>query len=144
MQHKFDTVGGDRNFQVNIYLCWLLAWCGTLKYQDDKEKVFLAYQAVKVLKKMVYSRDTLPSVEIFEIMMDTAFWHGNEKIVRFFFELYFEEFKLPPNHAIILFMLNAKGKGGSLANKRLLSLQQEARDFASNKLIKDKKQSILD
>ena len=72
----------------------MLAWCGTLAYQDPKEKDFLAYQAVEVLKRMVYKVDPNPTVEIFEIMMDSAFNHGNEQIVRKLFILYSEEFKL--------------------------------------------------
>lgn len=29
VQFRFDNTG-DKLFQLNIYLCWLLAWCGTL------------------------------------------------------------------------------------------------------------------
>jgi hypothetical protein len=54
-------------------LCWLLAWCGTLAYQDPEERDFLVHQAIEVLKKMVYKVDPNPTIEIFEIMMDSAF-----------------------------------------------------------------------
>lgn len=50
-------------------------------------------------------------VEIIEIIMDSAFKHGTENIIRLFFELYFEDFKLPKNSSMIYWMLNARGKG---------------------------------
>lgn len=72
VQYRFDNTG-DKLFQLNIYLCWLLAWCGTLAYQDPEERDFLVHQAIEVLKKMVYKVDPNPTIEIFEIMMDSAF-----------------------------------------------------------------------
>lgn len=44
----------DPNFQFNIYLCWLLAWSATLRYQDRKEKMFLVLQAIEICKRIVY------------------------------------------------------------------------------------------
>ena len=45
-----------------------------------------------------------------EVMMHTAFTHGTERIVRFFFELYFDEFKLPTNYTVHHYMISALGK----------------------------------
>lgn len=42
VQYRFDNTG-DKLFQLNIYLCWLLAWCGTLAYQDPEERDFLVH-----------------------------------------------------------------------------------------------------
>ena len=89
-------------------MCWLLAWCGTLAYQDAKEKDFLAHQAI----------------EIFEIMMDTVFNHGSEQIVRKLFELYSNEFKLQQNTTMIYYMLQAKGKGAQLGKKKISSIKE--------------------
>ena len=43
-------------------------------------------------------------------MMQTAFHYGTEKIVRKFFELYFDEFKLPTNQTVHQYMVNAVKK----------------------------------
>jgi len=72
VQFRIENTG-DKNFHLNIYLCWLLAWCGTLAYQDPDERDFLVHQAIEVLKKMVYKVDPNPQCEIFELMMDSAF-----------------------------------------------------------------------
>ena len=42
--------------------------------------------------------------------MLTAFLHGTEKTVRKFFELYFDEFKLPNNQTVQQYMINAVKK----------------------------------
>jgi len=52
------------------------------------------HQAIEVLKKMVYKVDPNPQCEIFELMMDSAFQHGDENMVAKLFETYSEEFKL--------------------------------------------------
>lgn len=46
---------------------------------------------------MVYKLDPSPDIQIFEIMMDSAFQHGDENMVRQLFEIYSEEFKLQQN-----------------------------------------------
>jgi len=64
---------------------------------------------------MVYKCEPNPSLELFEVLMDTAFNHGNEKMVRYFYELCVDEFKLQPNATIIMYKLNAQGKGATLS-----------------------------
>ena len=95
-----------------------------MAYQDAKEKDFLAHQAVEVLKRMVYKVDSNPTIEIFEIMMDTVFNHGSEQIVRKLFELYSNEFKLQQNTTMIYYMLQAKGKGAQLGKKKISSIKE--------------------
>ena len=57
----------------------------------------------------MYKFDTEVSEQI-EIMMLTTFLHGTEKTVRKFFELYFDEFKLPNNQTVQQYMINAVKK----------------------------------
>jgi len=121
VQYRIENTG-DKNFQLNIYLCWLVAWCGTLAYQDPEERDFLVHQAIEVLKKMVYKVDPNPQSEIFELMMDSAFQHGDENMVAKLFEIYSEEFKLQQNNTMIQLMLNAKGKGLNLAKRKILAI----------------------
>ena len=42
--------------------------------------------------------------------MHSAFLHGTEKTVRLFFELYFDEFKLPTNCTVHQYMISALKK----------------------------------
>lgn len=121
VQFRIENTG-EKNFQLNIYLCWLLAWCGTLAYQDPEERDFLVHQAIEVLKKMVYKVDPNPQSEIFELMMDSAFQHGDESMVRQLFEIYSEEFKLQQNNTMIQLMLNAKGKGLNLSKRKIMGI----------------------
>ena len=115
IQQKFDKGGDEKShFPLNIYLCWLLAWCGTLAYQDGREKEFLAEQAKNVLSKLFFSFHKVENsliVEIIEIIMDSAFKYGTESMVRLFYDLYFEDFKLVKNPNMIYWMANATGRG---------------------------------
>lgn len=90
-------------------------WSAVFKYQENKEKEFLTFQAISVLKKMIYRVDRDVS-DMIEVMMHTAFTHGTERIVRFFFELYFDEFKLPTNYTVHHYMINALGKPNNPAS----------------------------
>ena len=58
---------------------------------------------------MIYRVDR-DVADMIEVMMHTAFTHGTERIVRFFFELYFDEFKLGPNYVVHHYMISALGK----------------------------------
>ena len=65
-------------------------------------------QAIAVLKKMFsFDRDVTDQIEV---MMHSAFLHGTEKTVRLFFELYFDEFKLPTNCTVHQYMISALKK----------------------------------
>ena len=105
IQAKYDKA----TFKTSIFLCWLLIWSSTFKYQEEKEKQFLTFQAITVLKKMFYRIDR-DVADMIEVMMHSAFEHGTEKIVRFFFELYFDEFKLANNYTIHHYMISSLGK----------------------------------
>ena len=37
---------------MNIHICWLLIWVGTLNYQEPAEKSFRLKQAIEVLRKI--------------------------------------------------------------------------------------------
>lgn len=115
VQYKYDNA--EKLFHLNIYVCWLLCWCATLAYQDPEERDFLVHQAIEVLKRMVYKYDPSPNIEIFEIMMDSAFQHGDENMVRQLFEIYSEEFKLQQNQTMIQMMQKSYGKGSNLSKK---------------------------
>ena len=58
----------------------------------------------------MYYRVDRDVADMIEVMMHTAFMHGTERIVRFFFELYFDEFKLPTNYTVHHYMISALGK----------------------------------
>ena len=60
-------------------------------------------------------------------MMDSAFQHGDENMVRQLFEIYSEEFKLQQNNTMIQLMLNAKGKGLNLAKKKITAISDQRR-----------------
>ena len=68
------------------------------------------HQALDTLKKMVYKVDPNPNPDIFEIMMDSTFHHGNENMVRQLFEIYSEEFKMTLNPTMIRLMILSKSK----------------------------------
>jgi len=87
-------------------LCWLLAWSGSLKYQDHKENLFLVLQAIEVLKKLVYKGEMSLPIEIFKVIMYSTFENGDEKMIKKL-ESCIDEFKLPPNITIELLSLNA-------------------------------------
>ncbi len=48
VQQQFNDLDRD----VNVHLCWLLIWVGTLSYQDNIEKSFRLKQAIEVLRKI--------------------------------------------------------------------------------------------
>lgn len=136
VQYRFDN-SGDKIAQLNIYLCWLLCWCGTLAYQDPEERDFLVHQAIEVLKKMVYRVDPNPTIEVFEIMMDSAFQHGDENMVRLLFEIYSEEFKMQQNQTMIQLMLKALGKSTNLAKKNVTDIKEERSTIKTEKVLKE-------
>ena len=39
LRKKFDL----KSEPANIFMCWLLMWCGTFKYQEKNEREFLAF-----------------------------------------------------------------------------------------------------
>jgi hypothetical protein len=80
-------------------LCWLLAWAGTLKYQDRKEHIFLVLQAIEVLKKLVYKCEPNLPIDIFKVLLYSSFENGDERMIKKF-ESCVDEFKLPPNITI--------------------------------------------
>jgi hypothetical protein len=89
-QLKFNNIGEDYSTDINIYLCWLLCWSGCLNYQDAKEKEFIGHQATAALMKMSYTYNQGPLQEMFEVIMDSAYHFGNEKLVRNLFVFYSE------------------------------------------------------
>lgn len=92
LQIKFDV----KSQQANVFMCWLLMWCGSFRYQEKNERDFLATQAIQVVKKMFY-RVEQEVAEIIILMMHVAFTEGTESIVRQFRELYLIDLKLPSN-----------------------------------------------
>jgi len=48
VQQYFDELDKE----VNVHICWLLVWVGTLNYQHDSEKAFRLKQAIEVLRKV--------------------------------------------------------------------------------------------
>lgn len=100
----------DQVFQFNIYLCWLLAWAGTLKHQDRKEHIFLVLQAIEVLKKLVYKCEPNLPIDIFKVLLYSSFENGDERMIKKF-ESCVDEFKLPPNITIQIMTLNSQGRG---------------------------------
>jgi hypothetical protein len=104
-------IPGTKGVSFNVFLCWLLVWSGTLGYHDRKEKLFLARQAQDVLKIMAYNGEYCFFVEIFEIMMNSAFNNGTDRIVRMLFDLCVHELKLKPTAAIIMPKLNSQAAG---------------------------------
>ena len=58
----------------------------------------------------MYYRVDRDVADMIEVMMHTAFTHVTERIVRFFFELYFDEFRLPTNYTVHHYMISALGK----------------------------------
>ena len=119
------------SFKTSIFLCWLLTWSSTFKYQERKEKEFLTFQAITVLKKMYYRVDR-DVADMIEVMMHSAFTHGTEKIVRLFFELYFDEFKLPTNYTVHHYMISALGKPNNPAAHNQTTHYELMRSSASS------------
>ena len=66
---------------------------------------------------MTYKFEYCFFVEIFEIMMDSAFTNGMDRIVRMFFDLCVHELKLKPTAAIIMPKLNSQS-AAARHNKR--------------------------
>ena len=95
LRKKFDL----KSEPANIFMCWLLMWCGTFKYQEKNEREFLAFQAIQVVKKMFY-RVEQEVAELIILMMHVAFTEGTEVIVRNFRELYLIDLKLPNHQAV--------------------------------------------
>lgn len=92
LKAKFDT----KSDAANVFMCWLLLWGGTFKYQDKNEREFLAHQAIQVVKKMFY-RVEQEIADLIILMMHVAFTEGSEAIVRQFRELYIIDLRLPNN-----------------------------------------------
>lgn len=82
MQLKFDKYRVEYAHQFNIYLCWLLAWSGSFKFQDNKEKLFLVVLAIDVLKKLVYRGEFTLPIEIFKVVMYSTFEYGDETMIK--------------------------------------------------------------
>ena len=92
LKAKFDLKGQH----ANVFMCWLLIWCGCFKQQEKNEREFLAHQAILVVKKMFY-RVEQEVAELIILMMQVAFTEGTEVIVRYLRELYLIDLKLPNN-----------------------------------------------
>ena len=57
---------------------------------------------------MAYKYEFSFFLEIFEIMMDSSFHHGSDRIVRMLFDLCVHELKLKPTSAIVMPKLNSQ------------------------------------
>ena len=121
LRKKFDL----KSEPANIFMCWLLMWCGTFKYQEKNEREFLAFQAIQVVKKMFY-RVEQEVAELIILMMHVAFTEGTEVIVRNFRELYLIDLKLPNHQAVEQFNLRALGRGQALPDSLPDVLFQES------------------
>ena len=82
--------------RANVYICWILIFCGSFNYQEKKEREFLAFQAIQILKRMYFRVDE-DVIDLIKLMMFVAYTLGTEQIVKYFYELYFEDLKLPQN-----------------------------------------------
>lgn len=48
VQQQFDELENE----VNVHICWILAWIATLNYQDDIEKQFRLKQVIEVIRRI--------------------------------------------------------------------------------------------
>ena len=100
-------MGPKEQYQLNIHLCWMLMWAGTLKHQSEgKERVLLAMQAIEEIKQMVYKRELTLPLEMFKVVISAAHDFGDERMLRKF-EACIDELKLPANLTIETLLMNA-------------------------------------
>lgn len=66
----------------------------------------MIYQAIEVLKRMVYKCDPHLPIEIFKVVMYATDEYGNEKMLKQL-EALVDEFKIPSNITIQLMSLNS-------------------------------------
>ena len=92
--------------EYKIYITWLGIWCGTLWYHHPQEKMFRLEQVFDVLGIMTF-RGIPPTLDIFQLIMQTSFKHGTPEMVVKTYEMMLSGYNLKPNAGIMALLFKS-------------------------------------
>ena len=131
----FDNVNTKNNFAENdLYICYILLWCLTCWYTEDKEKIYRFGKMLQILDKIKYQKNEIYNLiieylNVYEYSDDDIFYiyikllnnklHPNVNIFNIIFDVIKRKLNENKNQNLMEILLNNDKKNNQIIQSKI-------------------------